>query len=86
MDWSEKKNRFFFKEKPVRTLEELYRVDKDYVQSLAEKVETTYSHETNIVDTFKELDLVGYERVGRKKYVFLSSKGREFAEKLFQIQ
>lgn len=66
------------REKPSLAL--LYLKDSTiswYSSLLAKKVDCTYPHIIKIISMFQELDLVKFERKGRRKVITLTNKGEE---------
>lgn len=65
-------------EKPVFVLVTLTDGEK-YGSEIADEIDTTYAHTVKILSDLKERGLVRSEKDGRKKYIFLTEKGRELA-------
>lgn len=65
-------------EKPTFVLVTLTEGEK-YGSEIAEQIDTTYAHTVKIIKQLKQKGLVRTEKDGRKKYVFLTEKGRELA-------
>lgn len=57
-----------------------------YGSVLAKEVDCTYSHAVKILQTLEELKLVGFEKKGRIKLIKLTTKGREVADAIENIQ
>ncbi|MCD6414878.1 MAG: hypothetical protein J7L23_04620 [Candidatus Diapherotrites archaeon] len=71
---------FFINEKPVRTLVALLDGDKTwYASLLAKKVDCTYAHMVNMLDSLASGGLVVFDREGRVKIVKLTTAGEELA-------
>ena len=71
------------REKPSMAL--LYLKDSTiswYSSLLAKKVDCTYPHIIKIISMFQELDLVKFERRGRRKVITLTDRGVEVSQNL----
>ena len=70
----------FLRTKPVNALIALSREEQDwYASSLAKEIDCTFPHIIKILSKFKKLGLVSFKPEGRKKLVFLTSKGRKIS-------
>ncbi|AOV95151.1 hypothetical protein AQV86_04485 [Nanohaloarchaea archaeon SG9] len=75
--------KYFLNEKPAETLVMINKSDQEVFNSLiSRKIDTTYSHTVEIVQTLEKEGLIETEKAGRKKVSTLTSKGRECAEAL----
>ena len=73
----------FLREKPARVLLGL-KTSKDYVYAtmLAKEADCTYSHTIKILNLFKKLNIVDFEKTGRIKKVSLTDDGWDIAHNL----
>ncbi len=51
-----------------------------YVSVLAKETDCTYSHTVKLLEIFRNLGLVDFEKTGRIKFVRLTQDGTELAE------
>jgi DNA-binding MarR family transcriptional regulator len=74
---------YFLNRKPAETLVLIKKSDQEIFNSLiSRKIDTTYSHTVEIVQTLEEQGLIRTEKVGRKKVSKLTGDGRECGEAL----
>ncbi len=72
--------KLFFREKPVMALISLTDEKREwYASSLAKEIDCTFPHIIKILNHFNQLGFVYFKSKGRKKLVFLTSKGRQIA-------
>lgn len=71
--------KLFLRKKPVRLLLNIKLGTSKYVSVLAKDVDCTYSHTVKLLDMFKMMGLVDFEKQGRIKYVKLTKDGNELA-------
>ena len=79
----EQKNVFeilFLHPKPVKMLTSLKNDDIKYATQVSKVVDCTYSHTVKVLEMFKELGLVVFEKKGRIKIVRLTEEGMDIAE------
>jgi len=57
-----------------------------YGSVLAKEVDCTYSHAVKILQTLKALNLVDFEKKGRIKVIRLTTKGKDVADAIEDIQ
>ncbi len=69
----------FLRKKPVRLLLNIKTGGRKYVSVLAKETDCTYSHTVKLLDFFKEVNIVEFEKKGRIKYVKLSQDGIDLA-------
>lgn len=77
-----KKNLFsdlFMHSKPVKMLTALRLDDVQYATQVSKHVDCTYSHTVKVLDIFKDLGLVKFEKRGRIKVIKLTDTGQEIA-------
>lgn len=75
-----------FREKPAMMLCSIKNAKKSiYASTLAKEVDCTYSHIVKVLTKFETNGLVTFEKQGRLKYLKLTKKGEEVAEKIEQI-
>lgn len=73
-------SRFFFKEKPVRTLAALAKKDHVwYANMLCKEIDCTYPHMIGLLAFFEQSGLVTSEAAGRIKIVKLTPQGEDLA-------
>ena len=70
--------RLFLREKPVKLITSLKSKAK-YATVLSKEVDCTYSHTVKLLDQFKKLGLVDFEKKGRIKIVKLTDIGMDLA-------
>ncbi len=68
----------FLHTKPVKILVNLKEAPK-YATILSKEVDCTYSHTVKVLNQFKKLGLVKFEKKGRIKIVTLTSSGKSLA-------
>jgi predicted transcriptional regulator len=71
--------KLFLRKKPVRLLLNIKLGTAKYISVLAKEVDCTYSHTVKLLDIFKSLGLVEFEKQGRIKYVKLTKDGNDLA-------
>ena len=69
----------FLRKKPVRLLLNIKLGGHKYVSVLAKETDCTYSHTVKLLDLFKELGIVEFEKHGRIKFVKLTDDGTALA-------
>jgi DNA-binding MarR family transcriptional regulator len=70
----------FVRKKPVRLLLNIkIGSNPKYVSILAKDTDCTYSHTVKLLEIFKSLGIVEFEKHGRIKYVKLTNDGAELA-------
>jgi hypothetical protein len=68
----------FMHTKPVRLMVSLKK-GPQYATILSKEIDCTYSHTVKLLDQFKSLGLVDFEKKGRIKIVKLTSSGEAIA-------
>jgi predicted transcriptional regulator len=71
-------SKLFLHIKPVNLLTSLKSGPK-YATMLSKEIDCTYSHTVKLLDQFKKLTLVDFEKKGRIKIVKLTSLGEDLA-------
>ncbi len=70
----------FIRRKPVRLLLNVkIGSNPKYVSVLAKNTDCTYSHTVKLLEIFKDMGIVEFEKHGRIKYVKLTQDGMELA-------
>lgn len=69
----------FLRKKPVRLLLNIKNKGDAYVSVLAKETDCTYSHTVKLLDVFRNLGLVEFEKEGRIKFVKLTQDGTDLA-------
>lgn len=69
----------FLRKKPIRLLMNIKIGSTKYVSVLAKETDCTYSHTVKLLEIFKNLGLVDFEKTGRIKFVKLTQDGTELA-------
>ena len=69
----------FLHPKPVKMLTSLKKEDVQYATQVSKVVDCTYSHTVKVLDMFKKLGLVVFEKKGRIKLVRLTEDGLDIA-------
>lgn len=69
----------FLHEKPVKMLISLKNDRAKYTTQVSKDVDCTYSHTVKVLDMFKKLGLVSFDKKGRIKHVKLTRDGDELA-------
>lgn len=77
---SESLERLFLREKPAKLLISIK--TPKYATQLSKMVDCTYSHTVKLLDIFKALGLVQFEKTGRIKTIRLTPDGEEIAHYL----
>jgi len=73
----------FLREKPARIMLGLKTTkNPTYVTVLSKEADCTYSHTIKILNTFKKLGIVKFEKKGRIKKVILTDDGWDIAHNL----
>lgn len=68
----------FLRKKPVRLLLNIKMGgNPKYVSVLAKETDCTYSHTVKLLDIFKQLGIVDFEKQGRIKFVRLTEDGMQ---------
>jgi DNA-binding MarR family transcriptional regulator len=76
--------RLFLRSKPVRLLVSM-RDGPKYATILSKEVDCTYSHTVKLLDKFKKIGLVDFEKKGRIKIVKLTQEGHTVANGIHNI-
>ncbi|MBN2203359.1 MAG: MarR family transcriptional regulator [Candidatus Aenigmarchaeota archaeon] len=71
--------KLFLHPKPVKMLTMLKNEDIQYATQVSKVVDCTYSHTVKVLDMFKKLGLVVFEKKGRIKLVKLTDEGMDIA-------
>jgi DNA-binding MarR family transcriptional regulator len=74
-------SKLFLRPKPVDMLIKL-RSGPKYATIIAKEVDCTYSHTVKLLDLFKVLGLVDFEKKGRIKIVKLTDNGENLAKSM----
>lgn len=69
----------FLHNKPVNMITSLKLNDIQYATQVSKYVDCTYSHTVKVLDMFRQLGLVEFEKKGRIKMVRLTPEGEEVA-------
>ena len=69
----------FMHTKPVKMLVSLKSDDIKYATQVSKVVDCTYSHTVKVLDQFKDMGLVEFEKKGRIKLVKLTDVGMDIA-------
>ena len=69
----------FLRPKPVKMLTSLKNEDIKYATQVSKVVDCTYSHTVKVLDMFRKLGLVVFEKKGRIKIVRLTDIGMDVA-------
>lgn len=69
----------FLHSKPVQMLVSLRNENIKYATQISKYVDCTYSHTVKVLDMFKKLGLVTFDKKGRVKLVKLTDHGTEIA-------
>lgn len=69
----------FLHSKPVKMLVALRMDSVQYATHVSKAVDCTYSHTVKVLDLFKNLGLVTFDKKGRVKIVKLTSEGEDIA-------
>lgn len=69
----------FLHSKPVKMLVVLRGDSVRYATQVSKSVDCTYSHTVKVLDLFKHLGLVTFDKKGRVKIIKLTSDGEEIA-------
>lgn len=76
----------FLHEKPAKILIGLKTDNnRSYASTLAKTADCTYSHTVKILEHFKRIGLVVFEKKGRVKYIKLTKPGEDIANDLENI-
>ncbi len=71
----------FLRKKPVKLLMALKigGPSRSYISTLSKETDCTYSHTVKLLEEFRTLGLVDFEKSGRVKYIKLTQDGEELA-------
>lgn len=69
----------FLRPKPVKMLTSLKNEDIKYATQVSKVVDCTYSHTVKVLEIFRKLGLVVFEKKGRIKIVRLTEEGLDVA-------
>jgi len=70
----------FLRKKPTKLLLNLNSEKHKYVSVLAKETDCTYSHIIKLLNMFKALDIITFEKKGRVKYITLTPEGQNIAK------
>lgn len=71
----------FLRKKPVEIIMRIKNGNNQkYISILAKETDCTYSHTVKLLEEFKDIGLVNFDKKGRIKYVKLTPVGTELAE------
>ena len=77
----------FLREKPARILLGLKtRKTNVYATMLSKEADCTYSHTIKILELFRKMGIVKFDKKGRVKYVALTDDGWDIAQNMDAIQ
>ncbi|MBU3904744.1 MAG: hypothetical protein KJ906_01180 [Nanoarchaeota archaeon] len=76
----------FLHSKPVKMLISLKKDSVRYATQVAKSVDCTYSHTVKVLDNFKNLGLVSFDKKGRIKIVKLTDLGTDIAHDFEGLQ
>lgn len=80
---SDRIEKLFLKDKPAKMLVFLKEGENpNYATEVSKSVDCTYSHTIKVLDEFKELGLVEFEKKGRIKLIKLTEFGEDIAHDL----
>lgn len=69
----------FLRKKPVMLLLNIKLGSNKYISVLAKETDCTYSHTVKLLELFRGLGLVDFDKQGRIKYVKLTQDGTDIA-------
>ena len=69
----------FLHPKPVKMLTSLKNEDVRYATQVSKVVDCTYSHTVKVLEIFRKLGLVQFEKKGRVKLIKLTDNGMDIA-------
>ena len=69
----------FLHPKPVKLLTSLRNAEVQYATQVSKAVDCTYSHTVKVLEMFRKLGLVSFEKKGRIKLVRLTDNGLDVA-------
>lgn len=73
--------KLFLNEKPVMTLVTIRKAHSEiYGSIISRRIDTTYAHAVKIISELEAEDLVESEKQGRKKLLYLTEEGKQFAD------
>lgn len=82
-------SKLFLRDKPSKILLGIKRRndndEEEYALKLAKNAGATYAHTVRVLQRMEELNLIDYERDGRKKLVHLTNLGDNLAEHLLSF-
>ncbi len=76
----------FLRPKPVNMLTSLRKDAIRYATQVSKAVDCTYSHTVKVLEQFRKLGLVEFEKKGRIKIIKLTSDGKSIAEDLANLK
>ncbi len=86
MGTKEELENLFLRKKPVKILLALKNGrGPKYVSILAKETDCTYSHTVKLLEIFKNMGLLFFDKKGRVKFVDLTKEGVEISEKFEDI-
>jgi DNA-binding MarR family transcriptional regulator len=56
-----------------------------YISLLSKETDCTYSHTVKLLESFRRLGLVEFEKLGRVKYIQLTKEGEELAHRFDEV-
>ena len=79
---------FFVQNKPVLAITTIYRKEMKtecYVSTVSKSIDTTYAHTSKMISELENHGLVKAEKNGRKKDLYLTDRGRMYAETFLEL-
>ncbi|MBI4896208.1 MAG: hypothetical protein HY832_01535 [Candidatus Aenigmarchaeota archaeon] len=86
MDEAQNIEDLFLRKKPVRLLLSIKMGSAPkYVSILAKEIDCTYSHTVKLLEMFKDLGIVEFDKTGRIKYITLTAEGTDLSERFENV-
>ncbi|MFH1421043.1 MAG: MarR family winged helix-turn-helix transcriptional regulator [Candidatus Aenigmatarchaeota archaeon] len=77
----------FFRKKPIKLFLAMAKGENSsmFVSILAKKTDCTYSHTVKLLEQFRQMGYVTFEKKGRVKYITLTDDGKKMADAMMSV-
>ena len=76
---------FIFRKKPLEILIEIGKNEISYSSEISIKTNCTLAHTIRIINKLEELKIINSKKIGRKRELKLTQKGKEICEHINEV-